>query len=46
MEDDVDSGVMVLVTFAETKVTRPPGRDPANNSRETANKCVRSDATF
>ena len=38
IEDDGDNGAMVLVTFAETKVTRPPGRDPATSSRETANK--------
>ena len=37
---------MVLVTFAETKVTRLPGRDPAITSRGTANKCERSVATF
>ena len=37
-EGDGDSGAMVLVTFAKTKVTGPPGPVPANNYHEVANK--------
>ena len=45
-DDLVDMGAMVLVTFAKTKVTGPPGPVPATTSRETANYRVRSIATF
>ena len=34
----MNNGVMVLVTFAETKVTGPPGPVPATTSHEVANK--------
>ena len=37
---------MVLVTFAKTKVTGPPGPVPATISRETAKKREQSAATF